>query len=198
MALVNGNTQAVEKQSPVKEAQNSRAISTVSVNVDRLTSYKLRSIEEYALTADTNILAIQEVGSKGAEYLGRASFSRLNRFTTDISKNKDKEQKENQYFSNIFEQEHEQRSRRSIKTKLNSRSYYIINIYAPHAGKTAKEYIPFLIRLQKAISLKRKKRPHNDPRRLERSNTTQRSDKQWKLWIHDKNEQECKKHFGTI
>eukprot|EP00924_Labyrinthula_sp_SR-Ha-C_P009975 snap_masked-scaffold_21-processed-gene-4.32-mRNA-1 protein AED:1.00 eAED:1.00 QI:0/-1/0/0/-1/1/1/0/107 len=54
-------------------------------------TYKLRSIEEYALTADTNVLAIQEVGSKGAEYLERASFSRLNWFTTDISKNKDTE-----------------------------------------------------------------------------------------------------------
>eukprot|EP00924_Labyrinthula_sp_SR-Ha-C_P008525 augustus_masked-scaffold_32-processed-gene-2.48-mRNA-1 protein AED:1.00 eAED:1.00 QI:0/0/0/0/1/1/2/0/341 len=62
-------------KSPVNEAQDSRTISIVSVNVDRLISYKLRSIEEYALTADTNVLAIQEVGSKGAEYLERASFS---------------------------------------------------------------------------------------------------------------------------
>eukprot|EP00924_Labyrinthula_sp_SR-Ha-C_P014769 augustus_masked-scaffold_43-processed-gene-0.47-mRNA-1 protein AED:1.00 eAED:1.00 QI:0/-1/0/0/-1/1/1/0/101 len=98
-----GNTQAVERQSPVNEAQDSRTISTVSVNVDRLTSYKLRSIEEYALTADTNVLAIQEVGSKGAEYLERASFSRLNWFTTDISKNKDTEKKGNKYFSNILQ-----------------------------------------------------------------------------------------------
>eukprot|EP00924_Labyrinthula_sp_SR-Ha-C_P014768 snap_masked-scaffold_43-processed-gene-0.36-mRNA-1 protein AED:1.00 eAED:1.00 QI:0/-1/0/0/-1/1/1/0/180 len=44
-----------------------------------------------------------------------------------------------------------------VKTKLNSKSYYIINIYAPHAGKTAKEYSQFLTRLQKAISLKGKK-----------------------------------------
>eukprot|EP00924_Labyrinthula_sp_SR-Ha-C_P005189 snap_masked-scaffold_1-processed-gene-23.32-mRNA-1 protein AED:1.00 eAED:1.00 QI:0/0/0/0/1/1/3/0/172 len=68
-----GNTQAVKRHSPVNEAQDSREISIV--NVDRLTSYKLRSIEEYALTADINILAIQEVGSKGVEYLERASFS---------------------------------------------------------------------------------------------------------------------------
>eukprot|EP00924_Labyrinthula_sp_SR-Ha-C_P001671 snap_masked-scaffold_18-processed-gene-5.18-mRNA-1 protein AED:1.00 eAED:1.00 QI:0/0/0/0/1/1/2/0/107 len=70
-----GNTQAVERQSPVNEAQDSRTISIVSANIDRLTSYKLRSIEEYVLTADTNVLAIQEVGSKGAEYLERSSFS---------------------------------------------------------------------------------------------------------------------------
>eukprot|EP00924_Labyrinthula_sp_SR-Ha-C_P016392 snap_masked-scaffold_6-processed-gene-1.31-mRNA-1 protein AED:1.00 eAED:1.00 QI:0/0/0/0/1/1/2/0/107 len=73
--MSSGNTQAVKRHTPVNEAQDSRTISIVSVNVNRLTSYKLRSIEEYALTADTNILAIQEVGSKGAEYLERASFS---------------------------------------------------------------------------------------------------------------------------
>eukprot|EP00924_Labyrinthula_sp_SR-Ha-C_P013639 augustus_masked-scaffold_5-processed-gene-8.27-mRNA-1 protein AED:1.00 eAED:1.00 QI:0/0/0/0/1/1/3/0/310 len=58
--MSSGNTQAVERQSPVSEAQDSRAISIVSANVDRLTSYKLRSIEEYALTVNTNVLAIQE------------------------------------------------------------------------------------------------------------------------------------------
>eukprot|EP00924_Labyrinthula_sp_SR-Ha-C_P013732 snap_masked-scaffold_5-processed-gene-11.6-mRNA-1 protein AED:1.00 eAED:1.00 QI:0/0/0/0/1/1/2/0/92 len=73
--MSSGNTQAVERQSPVDEAQDSRAISIVSVNVDRLTSYELRSLEGYALTADTNVLAIQEVGSNGAEYLERASSS---------------------------------------------------------------------------------------------------------------------------
>eukprot|EP00924_Labyrinthula_sp_SR-Ha-C_P014600 augustus_masked-scaffold_34-processed-gene-2.35-mRNA-1 protein AED:1.00 eAED:1.00 QI:0/0/0/0/1/1/2/0/123 len=52
--MSSASTQAVERQSPVNEAQDSRTISIVSVNVDRLTSYKLRSIEEYALTADTN------------------------------------------------------------------------------------------------------------------------------------------------
>eukprot|EP00924_Labyrinthula_sp_SR-Ha-C_P012220 snap_masked-scaffold_10-processed-gene-0.43-mRNA-1 protein AED:1.00 eAED:1.00 QI:0/-1/0/0/-1/1/1/0/268 len=158
-----GNTQAVERQSPVNEAQDSRTISIVSVNVDRLTSYKLRSIEEYALTADTNVLAIQEVGSKGAEYLERASFSRLNWFTTDIYKKKDKK---NQYFSNIYSNRNMDKEAEKafdedrilgVKTKLNSKSYYIINIYAPHAGKTTKEYSQFLTRLQKAISLKRKK-----------------------------------------
>eukprot|EP00924_Labyrinthula_sp_SR-Ha-C_P004292 augustus_masked-scaffold_3-processed-gene-19.7-mRNA-1 protein AED:1.00 eAED:1.00 QI:0/-1/0/0/-1/1/1/0/76 len=76
--MSSGNTQAVERQSPVNEAQDSRAISILSLNVDLLTSYKLRSIEGYALTADTNVLAIQEVGSKGAEYLERESFSKLN------------------------------------------------------------------------------------------------------------------------
>eukprot|EP00924_Labyrinthula_sp_SR-Ha-C_P000537 snap_masked-scaffold_27-processed-gene-1.55-mRNA-1 protein AED:1.00 eAED:1.00 QI:0/-1/0/0/-1/1/1/0/96 len=96
--MSSGNSQGVERQSPVNEAQDSRTISIVSVNVDRLTSYKLRSIEEYALTADTNVLAIQEVGSKGAEYLERASFSRLNLFTTDISKNKDIEKKTKSIF----------------------------------------------------------------------------------------------------
>eukprot|EP00924_Labyrinthula_sp_SR-Ha-C_P013300 augustus_masked-scaffold_45-processed-gene-1.116-mRNA-1 protein AED:1.00 eAED:1.00 QI:0/0/0/0/1/1/4/0/479 len=97
-----GNTQAVERQSPVNEAQDSRTISIVSVNVDRLTSYKLRSLEEYALTADTNVLAIQEVGSKGAEYLERASFSRLNWFKTDISKNKDTEKEKNNILATYF------------------------------------------------------------------------------------------------
>eukprot|EP00924_Labyrinthula_sp_SR-Ha-C_P009892 snap_masked-scaffold_21-processed-gene-2.17-mRNA-1 protein AED:1.00 eAED:1.00 QI:0/0/0/0/1/1/3/0/193 len=153
----NSNTQKARKQSPANEAQDYRAISIVSVNVDRLTSYKLRSIEEYTLTADTNFLAIQEVGSKGAEYLERVRFSRVNLFTTDISKNKDIEKKENQYFSDILQQEHGQKKRKSIKAKLNSRSYFIVNIYAPHAGKTAKEYSQFLTRLHKAISLKRKK-----------------------------------------
>eukprot|EP00924_Labyrinthula_sp_SR-Ha-C_P001081 augustus_masked-scaffold_7-processed-gene-12.62-mRNA-1 protein AED:1.00 eAED:1.00 QI:0/0/0/0/1/1/2/0/987 len=76
--MSNGNTQAVERQSPVNETQDSRAISIVSVNVDRLTSYKLRSIEEYALTSDTNVLGMQEVVSKGAEYLERVRFSRVN------------------------------------------------------------------------------------------------------------------------
>eukprot|EP00924_Labyrinthula_sp_SR-Ha-C_P004751 snap_masked-scaffold_1-processed-gene-10.17-mRNA-1 protein AED:1.00 eAED:1.00 QI:0/-1/0/0/-1/1/1/0/364 len=163
--MSSGNTQAVEKQSPVNEAQDSRTISIVSVNVDRLTSYKLRSIEEYTLTADTNFLAMQEVGSKGAEYLERASFSRLNWFTTDISKNKDIEENKINILATYFNSNMDKEAEKvfdedrilGVKTKLNPKSYYIINIYAPHAGKTAKEYSQFLTRLQKAISLKRKK-----------------------------------------
>eukprot|EP00924_Labyrinthula_sp_SR-Ha-C_P011258 snap_masked-scaffold_48-processed-gene-1.60-mRNA-1 protein AED:1.00 eAED:1.00 QI:0/-1/0/0/-1/1/1/0/223 len=163
--MSSGNTQAVEKQSPVNEAQDSRTISIVSVNVDRLTSYKLRSIEEYALTVDTNVLAIQEVGSKGAECLERASFSRLNWFTTDIFKSKNTEKRKTNILAIYFNRNMDKEAEKlfdedrilGVKIKLNSRSYYIINIYAPHAGKTAKEYSQFLTRLQKAISLKRKK-----------------------------------------
>eukprot|EP00924_Labyrinthula_sp_SR-Ha-C_P004224 snap_masked-scaffold_3-processed-gene-17.38-mRNA-1 protein AED:1.00 eAED:1.00 QI:0/-1/0/0/-1/1/1/0/304 len=44
-----------------------------------------------------------------------------------------------------------------VKTKINSKSYYIINIYAPYREKTVKKYSQFLTRLQKTISLKRKK-----------------------------------------
>eukprot|EP00924_Labyrinthula_sp_SR-Ha-C_P016591 snap_masked-scaffold_6-processed-gene-8.22-mRNA-1 protein AED:1.00 eAED:1.00 QI:0/0/0/0/1/1/2/0/247 len=131
----------------------------------KIPEQSLLSIEEYALTADTNVLAIQEDGSNGAEYLERESFSRLNWFTKDISKNKDTEIKKINilatYFNRNVDKEEEkvfdEDSILGVKTKLNSRSYYIINIYAPHAGKTAKEYNQFLTRLQKAISLKRKK-----------------------------------------
>eukprot|EP00924_Labyrinthula_sp_SR-Ha-C_P009012 snap_masked-scaffold_2-processed-gene-9.35-mRNA-1 protein AED:1.00 eAED:1.00 QI:0/0/0/0/1/1/2/0/329 len=152
-----GNTQTVERQSTVNEAQDSRTISIVSVNIDRLTSYKLRSIEEYALTADTNVLAIQEVGSKGAEYLERASFSRLNWFTTDISKNKDTEKNKINILATYFNRNMDKEVENVLKLNLTLEAITSSISYALHAGKTAKEYSQFLTKLQKAMSLKRKK-----------------------------------------
>eukprot|EP00924_Labyrinthula_sp_SR-Ha-C_P000260 snap_masked-scaffold_25-processed-gene-1.26-mRNA-1 protein AED:1.00 eAED:1.00 QI:0/-1/0/0/-1/1/1/0/112 len=98
------------------------------------------------------------------EYVERASISKLKWFITDSSKNKDTEKRKINilviYWSKKMNKEVEKLFEDRIlgvKIKLSSKSYYILNIYAQNAGKTAKEYNKFLTRLQKATSLKRKK-----------------------------------------